>query len=353
MTLRKPGPCIPVQAKWLLAVIDTGIYIDHPDLAVIWINEAEMGGTPGVDDDGSSCIDDFWGWNFHNGSNQVFDPTDRDRYGYLNDEHGTHVAGTIGALSDNGMGVAGINWDIQIIALKFIGGDGGYTSDAILALQYAAEKGAKVINCSWGGGGYNQSLRDTIEATGAVVVCAAGNTGDNTDIDPHYPASYDAPNIISVAAMMQNERACRLPRLVEHLLRDRKQWICMHPVVTFCPPFHPSVPVEPTAVAFYGTSMASPHVAGSAALLHSLRPNLPLYRTAEMDPNELTIRDAILRSVDVKPIYQGTVSTGGRLNLANAMMQIVGPVITSINAEPSFSPPHGSGFHCRGYDGSR
>ena len=326
----------------VVAVIDTGIYIDHPDLADhIWINEAEMGGTPGVDDDGNGYIDDFWGWNFHNGSNQVFDPTDRDRYGYLNDEHGTHVAGTIGALSDNGMGVAGINWDIQIIALKFIGGDGGYTSDAILALQYAAEKGAKVINCSWGGGGYNQSLRDTIEATGAVVVCAAGNTGDNTDIDPHYPASYDAPNIISVAAMMQNEEPVNYPGW----------WsTCWGPetvdlyapggyILSTIPP--DPVPVEPTAVYayFYGTSMASPHVAGSAALLHSLRPNLPLYRTAEMDPNELTIRDAILRSVDVKPIYQGTVSTGGRLNLANAMMQIVGPVITSINAEPSFGPP--------------
>jgi len=107
----------------------------------------------------------------------------------LNDEHGTHTSGTIGAVTNNAMGVAGINWNVKIMPLKFLGPGGGYTSDAILALEYAADKGAQVASCSWGGGGYHQGLKDAIEASGMLVVCAAGNSGDNTDIDPHYPSA--------------------------------------------------------------------------------------------------------------------------------------------------------------------
>ena len=327
----------------LVAIIDTGCYIDHPDLAPnVWVNEVEWNGTPGVDDDGNGYIDDFWGWNFFSDNNQVFDPNERDIYGYLNDEHGSHVAGTIGAVSNNSMGVAGINWDVQIMALKFLGPSGGYTSDAIKAFEYATAMGVDVINCSWGGGGFNQALKDAIEASGALVVCAAGNDGYDTDVYPHYPASYDSPNIIAVGAMMQNEEVADYPNW----------WSSNYGVETvdlFAPggyilstvPPDP-VPVEPTEAYafFYGTSMASPHVTGTAALLHSFRPDLPLYQGAPgWTPGTPTIKDVILSTVDVKPAYQGLVATNGRLNLAKALQEVAGPRITAFSVEPLYGPP--------------
>ena len=327
----------------LVAVIDTGIYIDHLDLSDnIWRNEAEWGGEPGVDDDGNGFIDDFWGWNFFSNTNQVFDPNERDEYGYLNDEHGTHVSGTIGAMADNARGVAGINWNVQIMSLKFLGPEGGSTSDAILALQYVADKGAQVVNCSWGGGGFNQSLKDAIEASGALVVCAAGNNGANTDVSPHYPSSYDSENIISVGAMMQDETPADYPGWWSS---------CYGPIsVDLYAPggyIFSTVPPDPVPSApgenydhFYGTSMATPHVVGSAALLHSLRPELPLYAGAPgWNPGDQSLKDIILATVDVKPAYEGRVLTGGRLNLASALAELGGPTITAIDAEPRFGPP--------------
>ncbi len=326
----------------LVAIIDTGCYIYHPDLAPnIWVNPDEIPGN-GVDDDGNGYIDDIWGWDWFNGDNSVWDPGERDSYGYLNDEHGTHTSGTIGALTNNAMGVAGINWNIKIMVLKFLGPDGGYTSDAILAFNYAANKGAKVISCSWGGGGYNQALKDAIEATHAIVSCAAGNSGDNTDINPHYPSSYDSDNIISVAAMMQNDTPC-----------NYSGWwsTCWGPtsvdlyapggyILSTIPPDPP--PTEPGEAYdfFYGTSMATPHVSGAAALVHSLRPGVALYPGAPgWTPGEPTVKDIILGSVDVKPAYEGKVVSNGRLNLGAAILELGGPVITSIDAQPRFGPP--------------
>jgi len=326
----------------IVAVIDTGCYIDHLDLADnIWVNEAEMNGEPGVDDDGNGYIDDFWGWDFFHDDNTVFDPNERTMYGHLNDEHGTHCAGTIGALSNNGKGVVGINWNAKIMPLKFIGPEGGYTSHAILALQYAADKGAQVASCSWGGGGHDQSLKDAIEACSMLVVCAAGNTGDNTDVNPHYPSSYDSENIISVAAMMQNEMPCQYTGWWStcYGLETVDLFAPGGYILSTIPPDPP--PTEPgeAYAFFYGTSMATPHVSGAASLLRSLYPDIPLYRTPSMGEGDATIKDMILDSVEILPQYEGKVLTGGRLNLADALVGGGVPIITSIEATPERGRP--------------
>ncbi|MDH4140164.1 MAG: S8 family serine peptidase [Coriobacteriia bacterium] len=186
----------------IVAVVDTGVDYGHPDLDDnMWVNEAELNGTPGVDDDGNTFVDDIYGYDFING-----DRNPRDDNG-----HGTHCSGTIGAEANNGIGVAGVNWKVRIMALKAFYASGYGDVDAeIAAIAYADLMGADVISCSWGGGSYSQALRDEMAATDALVVCAAGNggpdrIGDNNDVLEYYPASYDADNIIAVAATDHND----------------------------------------------------------------------------------------------------------------------------------------------------
>ena len=189
----------------VIAVIETGVAYSHPDLddgteRNIWTNDAELNGTPGIDDDGNGYVDDVRGWDFVGEDN---DPTDY----HL---HGTHVSGTIAAIGNNEEGVTGVNWYASIMPLRIFGVFGyGDTAKALEAITYAADNGAKVINASWGGGGFSQALYDAISYandTGCLFVAAAGNggddgIGDDNDQDPFYPASYDLPNIISVAAV--------------------------------------------------------------------------------------------------------------------------------------------------------
>jgi subtilisin family serine protease len=179
----------------VVAVIDTGIDINHPELKNhIWVNPGE---TPnnGVDDDRNGFIDDVNGWDFYHNDNTVFDATDLD-------EHGTHVAGTIAASTNNGEGIAGIAPNVKIMPLKFIGGSGeGYTSDAILAIDYAMKMGVKVSNNSWGGGPFDPALYDAIKNSNSLFVAAAGNDALDNDLIPSYPDSFDLDNIISVAAL--------------------------------------------------------------------------------------------------------------------------------------------------------
>jgi subtilisin family serine protease len=181
----------------VVAVIDSGVDYNHPDLAAnIWINQAELTGTPGVDDDGNGMIDDIRGWDFVDDDN---DPID-------SDDHGTHVAGTVAAVGNNNTGITGVSWTAKIMILRFLNGFGvGTDANAIRAIEYANANGAHIINNSWGGGGFNQFLKDAIDASTAVVVCAAGNDGTNNDNVPHYPSSYTSSNIIAVAATDQND----------------------------------------------------------------------------------------------------------------------------------------------------
>jgi subtilisin family serine protease len=181
----------------VVAVVDSGVDANHPDLAAnIWTNPGETPGN-GVDDDNNGYVDDVHGWDFADDDNHPEAPVDT--HG-----HGTHVAGIIGSVGNNGAGVVGVCWEVSIMPLRFItAADYGTTEDAIDAIRYAAENGADVINLSWGGGGYSQALKDEIDSAGlagALVVCAAGNDGNNLDDIKTYPASFDSANVLSVGA---------------------------------------------------------------------------------------------------------------------------------------------------------
>ena len=183
----------------VIAVIDTGVAWDHPDFAGnIWVNTGETPGN-GTDDDGNGYVDDIRGWDFVDNDN---DPMDF--HG-----HGTHVAGTIAGVGNNSRGITGVMWTARIMPLRFLDTLGsGTTADAISAIDYAIANGARVLNNSWGGNDSSQSLREAIErsdSAGAVFVAAAGNDGWDNESTPIYPASFDAANIISVAATDQDD----------------------------------------------------------------------------------------------------------------------------------------------------
>ncbi len=191
----------------IVAVIDTGIAYSHPDLSAnVWINSAEASGRPLIDDDGNGYIDDILGYDAA-GTNGIFPDMDpMDGYG-----HGTHCAGTIGAMGNNNLGVVGVNWNVKLMALKMFddSGENGLDSFAIACIEYAVDqkvnRGQNVvaINASWGGADYDDLLKTAIDVAGAagIVFCAAaGNDGTDNDTTPHYPSSYNSSNIIAVTA---------------------------------------------------------------------------------------------------------------------------------------------------------
>lgn len=183
-----------------IAVIDTGVDYNHPDLkANIWTNTAEANGKPGVDDDGNGYVDDIHGYDFANNDG---DPMD-------GNGHGTHCSGTIAAEHDNGVGIAGVMAQAQIVGIKFLTDQGsGSTADAIKAIDYATKINVDIMSNSWGGGGFSQALKDSIVAAknaGIVFTAAAGNSATDNNSQPHYPSNYDVDNVISVAANNYND----------------------------------------------------------------------------------------------------------------------------------------------------
>jgi len=294
----------------IVAVIDTGVDYTHPDLAPnMWVNEAEKNGTTGVDDDGNGYVDDIYGYDFCNNDGNPMD----DFF------HGTHCAGTIGAVGNNTLGVAGVCWNVKIMALKFLSSSGsGYTSDAIKCIDYAKKMGAKIASNSWGGGGYSQALKDAIDAAGAagmLFVAAAGNSGTNNDTTPTYPGSYTSSNVISVMATDKT---------------DSKAYFSCYglnsvdvgaPGVNITSTFPTYMTAAMSAHSFStyygtisGTSMATPHVAGACALIWSRD---PLLSASE-------VKNVLFNSVDKVPAFATLCSTGGRINVYNALLSVTG-----------------------------
>ena len=182
----------------IIAVLDSGVAYLHPEINPnIWLNNAESNGTGGVDDDNNGYVDDIYGWDFWANDNN---PEDYN-------SHGTHVSGTIAARGDNGVAITGVNWNAKIMAVR-MGGVVGAVGDATDAIIYAVDNGADIINASWGGPNFSQSLYDAISYAndhGVLFVAAAGNGGSDNDRTPSYPSSYDLPNIIAVAATDQDD----------------------------------------------------------------------------------------------------------------------------------------------------
>ncbi len=386
----KPAADIHAEQAWsvtsgspkiIVAVMDTGIDYDSPDLYDnIWINQADIPSfwytksnqwsgynkivykseiktaTPGVitfadlnnpankglvwDNNGDGRIDagdllratsqggweysgntqdgdkahpnDLFGWNFVSNNNNPFD----------DNGHGTNVAGILGAVGNNGTGVAGVDWNVQIMPVKFIGADGnGSVSAFIQGLNYAVQHGAKISNNSWEGAPYSQALFDAIQNAqqhGQIFVAAAGNEGANDDWTPDYPASFSQSlnNVVAVAATTNTDQLASFSNFGSHS-------------VDLAAPGVNILSTLPNGKygAMSGTSMAAPEVSGAMALVWGLHPNW----------NYTQVIDQVLNTTDKLPSLQGKVSSGGRLDLAAAvgwnLSTPTTPVITSVTPQ--------------------
>lgn len=287
-----------------VGIIDEGYQFDHPDLrGNAWLNPFDP--VNGRDDDGNGYVDDTRGWDFANRDNTVYDGGTR---GTL-DAHGTHVAGTIGGTANDG-GVVGVNHNVTFISGKFLGRRGGSTADAIKAVDYFVDLKARhglnivALNNSWGGGGFSQALLDAVVRSARaniLFIAAAGNSGTNNDTTASYPSNYDTTagagydNVIAVAAI---DRTGALASFSQY---GRTSVDIGAPGVAITS----SVPSNKYA-SYNGTSMATPHVAGAAAL----------YASTHAGATAAQIRQAILNAAVPTASLNGKTVTGGRLDVS-------------------------------------
>ncbi|MCZ8116481.1 MAG: S8 family serine peptidase, partial [Microcystis sp. LE18-22.4A] len=299
----------------VIGVVDTGVDYNHPDLAGnIWTNPGEIA-NDGIDNDGNGYIDDIRGWDFAYNDN---DPSDVDG-------HGTHVAGTIAGKGNNGVGVTGVAWNAKIMPLKFLNDQGsGSTSNAILAINYATDKGVKLTNNSWVGDGYSQALYNAINAAGqagALFIAAAGNDSLNIDVSPHYPSSYNLANIISVAATNRNDQLVTFDNTGAGSGSNYGLTS-----VDLGAPGSDIYSLAPGGgyATLSGTSMASSHVAGAAALLWSQNPTW----TAQQ------VKNTLMNTGDSIAALAGKTVSGKRLNVFNALAAANLPSV-SVSVSPT------------------
>ncbi len=287
----------------VIGIIDEGYMYTHPELAAnAYKNPGEVEGN-GIDDDGNGKVDDIYGWDFDGNNNSVFDGTA--------DDHGTHVAGTIGAVGGNGAGVAGICWSVKLMSAKFLGGTGGTTANAIAAVDYFTDLKVRhnlnlvATNNSWGGGGASSLLQDAIERANAadiLFIAAAGNSGANNDVTASFPSNYPNSNIIAVAALTNTGALASYSQYGATTVDIAAPGSGIYSTV----PLRSKGKTIGSYASYNGTSMATPHVTGAAAMYAARHPG----------SSAAQIKAAILAAAVPTASVTGKVLTNGRLDVS-------------------------------------
>jgi subtilisin family serine protease len=283
------------SSEVVVAVLDTGVDYTHGDLASnMWFRPD---GVPAYNDAELGTLNDRRGFN---AASNFSDPMD-------DNGHGTHCAGVIGAEGNNELGIAGLNWDVQIMPLKFLGRGGfGSTKDAIEAINYAVDRkkngvNLRIISASWGSTQYSKALEDAIRAAGdegILFVAAAGNSSSDNDKRKHYPSNYELPNVVSVAALDSSDLLASFSNFGAksvHVAAPGKEIV--------------STWLNDGYREASGTSMATPHVAGIAALILAAEPDLSVKE----------LRERLLKSYDPLDLLNGRIFSAGRVNAAKAL----------------------------------
>ena len=298
----------------VVGVVDSGVDVVHPDLSSsIWANPGESGDgreSNGIDDDANGLVDDWRGWDWVADDNLAADEND----------HGTHVSGTITASGNDATGVTGVSWNSRVMPLRMLDANGsGTVADLVSAYRYARAKGAQIVNASLGGSGFSRAELDAIDgAPNTLFVVAAGNggsdrVGDNVDTTPEYPCAYAAANIVCVAASDQNDGLAGFSNFGSAS-------------VDLAAPGVRTLSTVPGGGYSYfsGTSMATPHTAGVAALIWSLEPGASV----------AGVKSALLGGTDARSAFTGKTATGGRLNAVRSLQ-----IAAASDGTPQPAPP--------------